>query len=64
MSDVRELASPCISVCLLDDKDICLGCYRSAEEITDWFMASLEEKRAILERARDRRLEDDQVQLR
>lgn len=64
MSEVRELASPCISVCLLDDKDICLGCYRSAEEITDWFMASLEEKRAILERARDRRLEDDQVQLR
>jgi uncharacterized protein len=64
MSEVRELASPCISVCLLDDKDICLGCFRSAEEITDWFMASPEEKRAILERARDRRLEDDQVQLR
>lgn len=64
MSDVRELASPCISVCLLDEQDICLGCYRSAEEITDWFMASPEEKRAILERARDRRLEDDQFQLR
>jgi predicted Fe-S protein YdhL (DUF1289 family) len=64
MNEERELASPCISVCLLDEQDICLGCYRSAEEITDWFMASPAEKRAILERARDRRLEDDQFQLR
>ena len=64
MNEERELASPCISVCLLDEQDICLGCYRSAGEITDWFMASPAEKRAILERARDRRLEDDQVQLR
>jgi predicted Fe-S protein YdhL (DUF1289 family) len=64
MNEQRELASPCISVCLLDEQDICLGCYRSAEEITDWFMASPAEKRAILQRARDRRLEDDQFQLR
>ena len=39
--------SPCISVCVLDDDDVCLGCYRSADEITDWFMASDEEKRAV-----------------
>jgi predicted Fe-S protein YdhL (DUF1289 family) len=64
MSEVRELASPCISVCLLDEKDVCLGCYRTADEITDWFMASQAEKRMILERARDRRLEDDKFQLR
>ncbi|NQX89931.1 MAG: DUF1289 domain-containing protein [Halioglobus sp.] len=44
--------SPCISVCVLDDSDICMGCYRSAEEITDWFMASDEEKHDILRRAR------------
>lgn len=64
MNEEREFASPCISVCLLDEQDICLGCYRSAAEITDWFMASPPEKRAILERARDRRLEDNQFQLR
>lgn len=50
-----EPKSPCISVCVLDDDDICTGCYRSADEITDWFMASDEEKRAVLRRALERR---------
>ena len=46
--------SPCISVCVLDDADICMGCYRSAAEITDWFMATDEQKREVLRRARER----------
>lgn len=50
-----EPQSPCISVCLLDEGDICVGCYRSADEITDWFMANAEGKREILKRARERR---------
>ncbi len=50
----REPASPCISVCALDMNDVCMGCYRSADEVTDWFMASADEKREILQRAYDR----------
>ncbi|NCF18727.1 MAG: DUF1289 domain-containing protein [Haliea sp.] len=50
-----EPQSPCISVCLLDEGDICVGCCRSADEITDWFMANAEGKREILKRARERR---------
>ena len=50
MSEV-EPESPCISVCLLDDKDICVGCYRSADEITDWFLADAAGRRDILQRA-------------
>jgi predicted Fe-S protein YdhL (DUF1289 family) len=53
MSD-DEPRSPCISVCVLDDDDICMGCYRSAGEITDWFMATDEQKREALRRARER----------
>jgi uncharacterized protein len=53
MSDT-EPRSPCISVCVLDDLNICTGCYRSAEEITDWFMATDERKREVLRRARER----------
>lgn len=53
MSD-SEPKSPCISVCVLDENDVCLGCYRSAEEITDWFMASAEEKKAVLRRCGER----------
>jgi len=50
-----EPLSPCISVCLLDEQDICVGCFRSAAEVTDWFMASAEEKREILRRTEERR---------
>ena len=53
MSEI-EPQSPCISVCLLDGNDICTGCFRSAEEITDWFVASAEQKREMLRRARER----------
>ena len=54
MSD-SEPESPCISVCLLDENDICVGCFRSADEITDWFMADASGKREILERCSTRR---------
>lgn len=64
MTAERELESPCISVCLLNEQDICVGCYRSAAEITDWFMAGPAEKQEILARARDRRLAEDLPQLR
>jgi predicted Fe-S protein YdhL (DUF1289 family) len=50
-----EPASPCISVCALDEQGICVGCYRSTDEITDWMMASAAEKRAIIARAAARR---------
>jgi uncharacterized protein len=53
MSEV-EPRSPCISVCVLDEQDICMGCYRSAAEITDWFMATDEQKRETLRLARAR----------
>ncbi len=58
-----EPISPCISVCLLDEKDICVGCYRSANEITDWFMADSESKREILQRARVRREAESPIKL-
>lgn len=62
MSD-DEPKSPCISICVLDEKDICQGCYRSAEEITDWFMASAQQKRDIIERAKERLLASNPIRL-
>lgn len=40
--------SPCISVCALDENDVCIGCFRSAREIGDWGRVDNEGKRAIL----------------
>lgn len=51
----EEIRSPCISVCVLDENDICMGCFRSAQEVTDWFMASDDEKQDILRRVEQRR---------
>lgn len=28
--------SPCIGVCALDEQNLCIGCQRSGEEITQW----------------------------
>jgi predicted Fe-S protein YdhL (DUF1289 family) len=47
--------SPCVSICALDEDDICTGCYRTASEITDWFMADDARKQAILAASRERR---------
>jgi len=40
--------SPCVSICALDSDDICVGCYRSAVEITDWIAMTEEGKREVL----------------
>ena len=62
MSD-SNVMSPCVAVCVLDERDICQGCYRSAEEITDWFMASDDRRRQILKHCDERRLDDNPIQL-
>jgi len=50
-----RVASPCIRHCTLDDDDICLGCFRSIEDICAWGGADDDERRRILERAAARR---------
>jgi hypothetical protein len=44
-----------VSICALNEDEICMGCYRSADEIADWFLAGDEEKREILARCDERR---------
>ena len=39
--------SPCIEVCSLNDSDVCIGCYRTANEIIEWFSANDQRKREI-----------------
>ena len=48
------IQSPCISVCVLDNDDICEGCYRSAEEITTWGVMSEEEKLIVMKKTAER----------
>jgi len=40
--------SPCVGVCALDDNDVCIGCFRSGNEIREWSGYSNENKREVL----------------
>jgi len=51
----RIVPSPCVDICALDDDDICIGCYRSGDEITTWGKMSNDEKKQTLQKVRERR---------
>jgi len=55
MSDTPQ--SPCVSICALDQNDVCEGCYRTGDEIVDWFIADDTRKHEILEASAQRRKE-------
>ncbi|MEO1552039.1 MAG: DUF1289 domain-containing protein [Pseudomonadota bacterium] len=45
-----EVASPCIKVCVLHpDSKLCLGCYRTGEEIARWSRLSTQERKALMD---------------
>lgn len=48
----EEVASPCVRNCCLDADDVCLGCFRTLTEITQWGGADAHERREILARCR------------
>ena len=50
-----RVESPCIRNCTLNDDDICLGCFRSLDDICAWGGASNEQRREMLELAIARR---------
>lgn len=58
MSIDKEIETPCIGVCTMDeDTGFCLGCYRTADEIKNWWDKTNPEKIAILKQL-DARMAD------
>ncbi|AWT11105.1 MULTISPECIES: DUF1289 domain-containing protein [Stutzerimonas] len=50
----KPVASPCVSLCALDDDDLCVGCQRSSDEIRRWGLMDNEERRQVLRRCNER----------
>lgn len=51
----QPVPSPCISVCRLDASGtLCVGCFRTRDEIFEWSMVGRQRQLEILDRARDR----------
>jgi uncharacterized protein len=56
MRDIdKSVQSPCVRNCCLDDDDVCVGCFRSLDEIKDWGMVDDHRRRSILQQAKQRR---------
>ncbi|MCQ4313166.1 DUF1289 domain-containing protein [Stutzerimonas sp. VN223-3] len=50
----KPVASPCVSICALDEDDICTGCQRSVDEILRWSRMDNAERRDVLQRCHER----------
>ncbi|MEM7020611.1 MAG: DUF1289 domain-containing protein, partial [Pseudomonadota bacterium] len=50
-----DVPSPCISVCELNDDDLCVGCLRTSSEIGVWRLLNDAEKRAVWRQIEQRR---------
>ena len=49
-SRLQDIKSPCQSICILtdgDDGDYCIGCFRTADEILEWYNFTDEERETI-----------------
>ena len=44
----KPVASPCNSVCMLNDEDVCVGCYRTAQEIRIWSVLNNDQRRDVV----------------
>ena len=49
LSNEELVPSPCIRHCCLDERDVCLGCFRSLAEIIAWADANNADRRMMLE---------------
>jgi predicted Fe-S protein YdhL (DUF1289 family) len=48
------MISPCKGICKLDSQRVCVGCFRTAAEITDWMRLPLVEKERIMRECKER----------
>ena len=51
-----EIPSPCVSVCEVNNKGFCKGCYRSRDERLHWLELTAEQKRAVIRLCQMRKL--------
>jgi len=53
---MEKVISPCVRNCCLNENDICLGCFRSLTEITQWTLVNEKTRQEFLKKAEKRRL--------
>ena len=53
MTDValslQPIESPCIQICTLNDEGVCIGCFRTTEEIGGWLSLSASQRQQVMD---------------
>jgi predicted Fe-S protein YdhL (DUF1289 family) len=47
---MNKIESPCVGKCCLNEKDTCIGCLRSLDEIKEWGQATNNRRKEIMMR--------------
>lgn len=53
----KKIKSPCQLICTYDEELVCVGCYRSAEEVANWDSYTEDQKLKVIENTTKRRKE-------
>lgn len=53
--------SPCVAVCALDENDVCIGCYRTGQEITEWGEMDNQKKSEVLKNVAKREADSGNI---
>lgn len=56
LSMEQKIANPCVRNCCLDDGNICMGCFRTLEEILAWRSLTVKQRKAVLADTERRRV--------
>ena len=53
----KTVDSPCTNVCTYDEEEeVCIGCYRTKQELQDWLIMTREQKLKTLKKIEERQL--------
>lgn len=56
-SSLVNIISPCVRNCCLNEENVCLGCFRSIDEILQWRDATEQQKQEIINLANARKID-------
>lgn len=57
-----NVKSPCNNICQLNENKICIGCYRSIDEIANWTKFTHEQKLIIIGLLRNRACQKQELE--
>lgn len=43
------IPSPCVSICSMNEEDLCVGCHRTSREIREWMLMEDAERSEVIE---------------